>query len=399
MSPLRIGFINTGDAADPNYMSGAPSSILGAFERAGAEVIRLFPLKKEASVRAASAVGNLFARVADASGRFYDYSREPIYTRILAQALQSRLERTKVDALFTQRSACVSSLKTSLPVYTASDQPYPCLYEGYISKPAQRSVRVADIQSKDAIRVATRIFVPSQWAKERYGHYHPGSEQKVDVIPWGANLSNVPARADVDRLIAAKSSETRISLCFVGTDWKRKGGEDVLATAKLLAARGLDVRLTIIGVDLSRIDGLDLASLRPGIEIINMPYIDRAFADGEKQYLDVLREAHFMFVPSRYEAYGHVFCEAAAYGVPSVSRSVGGITEIIRDGSTGIALPAEATPVEFARRLESLFRDQASYARTATAARDDFEGRLSWDVFAQRVLDLIDRDCSERRRA
>ena len=380
-------------------MSGAPSSILGAFERAGCEVVRLFPLKKEASVRAASAVGNLFARIADASGRFYDYSREPIYTRVLAKALQSRLEKTTVDALFTQRSACVSSLRTSIPVYTASDQPYPCLYEGYISRPAQRSVRVADIQSRDAISVATRIFVPSEWARDRYKHYHPGSEEKVSVIPWGANLSKIPDRADVDRLIAAKCKEKRLNLCFVGTDWKRKGGEDVLTTAKLLAEKGIDVRLTIVGVDLRQIDGHDPASLPPGIEINNIPYIDRAFAEGEMQYADVLRTSHFMFVPSRYEAYGHVFCEAAAFGVPSVSRSVGGITEIIRDGSTGIALQAEATPVEFARRLESLFRDRAGYARTATAVRGDFENRLSWDVFAQKVLGLIAEDCTDRRQA
>ena len=293
----------------------------------------------------------------------------------------------------------MSSLRTSLPVYTASDQPYPCLYEGYVSRPAQRSVRVADIQSRAAISVATRIFVPSEWAKDRYKHYHPGSEAKVSVIPWGANLSKVPSRAEVNRLIGAKCEEKRLNLCFVGTDWNRKGGEDVLATAKLLAEKGIDVRLTIVGVDFRQIDGLDPASLPPGIEINNIPYIDRAFAEGEMQYVDVLRDAHFMFVPSRYEAYGHVFCEAAAFGVPSVSRLVGGITEIIRDGITGISLPAEATPVEFARRLESLFRDRAGYARTAAAAREDFESRLSWDVFAQRVLGLIARDCSDRRQA
>ena len=97
-------------------------------------------------------------------------------------------------------------------------------------------------------------------------------------------------------------------------------------------------------------------------------------------------------MPSRFEAFGFVFCEAAAYGVPPISRITGGVGEIIRDGVNGIGLPADASAADFAERIVALFRDHEAYARTANAARADFETRLNWDVFARNAIDRMNRD-------
>ena len=385
---LRIGFANVGDATDPNFMSGAPAFVLRAFERAGCQVVRLFPLGEEPGVKALARIGGLAQRAAAATGRYYDYVREPAYCRALAKAVEARLATTPVDVLFTQRNTCVSSLTTLLPIFSASDQPYPCLYEGYIDRPIRRSVAIADRQSRDAIRVASSILVPSAWARQRFGHYFPGSEAKVAVIPWGANLVDPPSRETVERLIEARAGEATVTLAYVGKDWRRKGGEVAVETAGRLAATGLKVRLVVVGAK------LDAAP--EGVSLETIPYLDRATAEGEGAYARLLGGAHFVFVPSRFEAYGHVFCEGAAYGAPPISRATGGVSEIIRDGVNGVALDKEATARDFADRIEALVRDRDRYRTMARAAREDFEQRLNWDVFAARTIELMRSARSDR---
>jgi glycosyltransferase involved in cell wall biosynthesis len=378
---LRIGFVNVGNATDPNFMSGAPAFVLRAFERAGCEVVRFFPLGEEPRVKTLAKVGGTVQKLVAATGRYYDYVREPGYCRALAQAVDARLAKTPVDVLFTQRNTCVSSLVTDVPVFTASDQPYPCLYEGYIERPTRHSVAIADRQSKDAIRVASRILVPSTWARERFAHYFPGSEAKVAVVPWGANLVDPPARETVDPLIEARAAEPTLTLAYVGKDWRRKDGATVVATAEQLARRGLKVRLVVVGARLE--------TPPAGVEVENIAYLDRTTAEGEAAYARLLGAAHFVFVPSRFEAYGHVFCEGAAYGAPPVSRITGGVGEIIRDGLNGVALGPDATAGDFADRIEELARDRAAYGAMARAARDDFEQRLNWDAFARQVVAMM----------
>ncbi|HRQ86246.1 MAG TPA: glycosyltransferase, partial [Flavobacteriales bacterium] len=42
-----------------------------------------------------------------------------------------------------------------------------------------------------------------------------------------------------------------------------------------------------------------------------------------------LRTADFLILPTRFEAYGIVFCEAAAYGLPALASRTGGVPTIV----------------------------------------------------------------------
>lgn len=99
--------------------------------------------------------------------------------------------------------------------------------------------------------------------------------------------------------------------------------------------------------------------------------------------------AHFLFLPSRAEAYGQAFCEAAAFGVPVIGSTAGGIPTIIRDGETGYVRPADTPATEFALLIQDALASPAHYARMAGAARDDYRERLNWDRFGERLNDTI----------
>ena len=90
-------------------------------------------------------------------------------------------------------------------------------------------------------------------------------------------------------------------------------------------------------------------------------------------------------LPTRAEAFGCVFCEASAYGVPSVAPAVGGVPTAVEDGVNGLLVPARPTPDEIADRVEGLLSDPGAYRALCRSARDRFERELNWDVAVGRV--------------
>jgi D-inositol-3-phosphate glycosyltransferase len=78
--------------------------------------------------------------------------------------------------------------------------------------------------------------------------------------------------------------------------------------------------------------------------------------------------ADICVVPSRTETFGLVALEAQALGTPVVASAVGGLTEIISDGETGI-LVADRHPQAFAEAIASLLDDAALRERMGEAAR------------------------------
>lgn len=85
--------------------------------------------------------------------------------------------------------------------------------------------------------------------------------------------------------------------------------------------------------------------------------------------------------PSRREGYGVVAREAMAHGRPVVATGVGGLSDAIVDGETGLLVPAgDITALEAA--LGRLLADAELCARLGAAARRRACERLSWRAYA-----------------
>ena len=81
--------------------------------------------------------------------------------------------------------------------------------------------------------------------------------------------------------------------------------------------------------------------------------------------------------PSRREGYGIVAREAMAYGRPVVATAVGGLTDAVEDGVTGLLVP----PRDAARlraAIERLLADPGLRRRRGQAARDMASHEFSW---------------------
>jgi glycosyltransferase involved in cell wall biosynthesis len=98
--------------------------------------------------------------------------------------------------------------------------------------------------------------------------------------------------------------------------------------------------------------------------------------------------AHFLFVPSRAEAFGMVFCEANAFGIPAIATATGGTCTIIRDGVNGYALPLSAGPPEYAKLIGAIAADELEYRRLAESSFAEFEERLNWKAWIGRYMEV-----------
>jgi glycosyltransferase involved in cell wall biosynthesis len=91
-----------------------------------------------------------------------------------------------------------------------------------------------------------------------------------------------------------------------------------------------------------------------------------------------LADADIFVLPSRSEAFPNAVLEAMASGLPIVSSGVGGILELIDDGTSGLLVPPGDARA-LADRLCRLMNDPAFASRLGNAARTEAHARYSFD--------------------
>ena len=162
-------------------------------------------------------------------------------------------------------------------------------------------------------------------------------------------------------------------LLFAGRLEPLKGADTLLgAVAQLCEQERFDDVVTlVIGEDSG--DGIAAGGERRRLEAVagdtGLGSRVRFLGAVEHEDLaDYYALADVCVVPSRTETFGLVALEAQALGTPVVASAVGGLTEIVADGETGI-LVADREPQAFAAAIASLLDDPALRERMGEAAR------------------------------
>ncbi|HAH20731.1 MAG: hypothetical protein A2Y00_07420 [Omnitrophica WOR_2 bacterium GWF2_43_52] len=84
---------------------------------------------------------------------------------------------------------------------------------------------------------------------------------------------------------------------------------------------------------------------------------------------ELLQIIDIVALPSLNEAVGRILLEAGSCGIPVIASCVGGIPEVVKDGVTGILVPAR-NPVALANAIAGLLSDKEKRTRMGNAARD-----------------------------
>ena len=269
---------------------------------------------------------------------------------------------------------------TKRPIIYVSDGTFRCIARIY---PAVRAFPTwlkvqGDNNERRTLSKARFVIYPSRWARDSAETDYRTPIDKIFELPFGPNIpEDVIERFYVPKELTKASI---LNLLFVSADWKRKNGDMVLDICRELKASGLMVRLIAVG--------------STPAAIMNCGFVeDRGFLDkSDPQQLAVLceayRDAHFLILPTVADAYGVVFSEAAAFGVPSVSYDVGGVGSAIVHGHTGLLLPLGASAAPFAKELVACFRDRERYQEMSRNCRTRYLTECSWGRWAELIAHL-----------
>ena len=198
------------------------------------------------------------------------------------------------------------------------------------------------------------------------------------AVPFGANLEHPPSRETV----LARKRSGRCRLLFLGVDWQRKGGEIAFETLMKLEERGVQAELIVVGCTPPQ--GFSHERLKV------IPYLNKRDEKQRQELEDLFQTSDFLFLPTRSECYGMVFCEASAYGLPVISTDTGGVSGAVRDGENGFLLPPSAGGAEYAELIARVYGDEAGYAELVGSSRAAFEASLNWDSWGRTVKKLMD---------
>jgi glycosyltransferase involved in cell wall biosynthesis len=233
-----------------------------------------------------------------------------------------------------------------------------------------------------AARNVSLALYASDWAARSAREAYALSAEKVAVVPFGANLDPLPSAREVDAAIAARPRDV-CRLLWIGVEWERKRGAMAIEIAQRIADAGTPVELVMVGCRPP--DGCQLPAW-----VSVEGFVSKSTAEGRARLAELFTRSHFFVMPSLAEAYGLVYCEAAAFGVPSVATRTGGVPSIVVDGETGILEEPGADAERYAARILPLIRSRTEYEAMAYAACARSETRLNWDVAGRDVMARIE---------
>jgi glycosyltransferase involved in cell wall biosynthesis len=108
-----------------------------------------------------------------------------------------------------------------------------------------------------------------------------------------------------------------------------------------------------------------------------------------------LQEHHLMVMPSLTEAFGVAALEASACGRPVIASNVGGVPEVVLDGTTGILVPPK-DPHKLAEAIINLAQDARAREKMGKAGYEFVKQRYSWERSLDMMGDLYERLINEK---
>jgi glycosyltransferase involved in cell wall biosynthesis len=292
-----------------------------------------------------------------------------------AQIASERLARGSFDLVVALSGAMeLAFLQTGIPTVLIEDANFALLrdYHPHFSSLLKSSAYQLDTLQAKGISKANLIVYSTQWAAQSAIDHYAANERKIRVIPFGANLEHVPSRECV---LARKKNADCCRLLFVGVDWEKKGAPIALETLVALEKLGVSTKLTVCGCTPPK------KIYHPNMEVI--PFLNKN-DDYQRKKLEMLYlQSDFFILPTRNECFGIVFCEASAFGLPSLGTQTGGVSEVILDGVNGFTLPRDARGDAYAEVIAKLYYDTPAYNHLVQTSRDRFEMQLNWDTWGQ----------------
>lgn len=227
---------------------------------------------------------------------------------------------------------------------------------------------------QNASAVFTRSENVTRDVIERYG----ADPERVVCVYAGANTEDGLANA---RSLPERNPDDKIIL-FVGKDWERKGGPDLVKAFEIVAARHKQAKLVLIGCQpegLPEHDGIEVLGRLPN-----------------EKLAEHYARANVFCMPTLREPFGIVFIEAMSFGLPLVGADIGAIPDFIIPGRNGYLVPP-GDPPRIADALLKLLDNPELCSTFGARSQELAKERYNWPAVVGRMAERIEREIARSR--
>jgi colanic acid/amylovoran biosynthesis glycosyltransferase len=198
----------------------------------------------------------------------------------------------------------------------------------------------------------------------------PADAGELFVLPFGIDHQGLIG----DKQVIIEKIEQRqnepVVIVNVGRLVWQKGQATLIEAARILKGKGLNFRLEIIGE--GELRG-EIEALIASHELNHCVVMRGALPRSE--VLDAMKDADIFAFSSLSEGFGIVLLEAMLCGLAVVAPNITGVSEIIKDGETGIIYPSQTGSV-LASSLEQLIINKTLRQSYQLSALDDVCARF-----------------------
>ncbi len=212
---------------------------------------------------------------------------------------------------------------------------------------------------------ASHLFTMGAAAARSLVTFYGIPEERVSIVGGGANFDILPTLSTQPR---------KPVILFVGNDYRRKGGDTLIAAFRRVRQQLPAARLLLVGTP--------VAVDEPGIQVLGR-------IKDRQHIAQLYAQASVFCLPSHFEPFSLALIEAMAYGLPCVGTTVGGTPEVVVDGQTGL-LVAPGDDTALAAALLRLLENPGYAAQLGHAGRQRVERHLNWDKVVDRMAIVLD---------
>lgn len=308
--------------------------------------------------------------------------------------LARQIKNTKPDVVHAHLEMAMTM---AIPAAALSGTPAVCTFH-HVHRPLRGR---ALGRERLAVEVATRsdaaIFVSQASLKSFADRYRPGKQVPASwkVVHNGVDLDYF---APLDATGAAGVLPADLSLgggpvvTVLAALRDFKGIIHAIEAWPIVAARFPDARLLLVG------SGSEEQSLRSKVNelaISSSVY----FAGMRSDIPEILRASEVVLLPSIYgENLPTVLMEASGTARPVVASDVGGISDIVADGVTGLLVPP-GNSTAIARAVNMLLGDPALGSKLGAAGRRRMERLFDARLWARSLRSVYEESIASKRRS
>lgn len=188
---------------------------------------------------------------------------------------------------------------------------------------------------------------------------------------FASPVRHAPGKREAER-------ETEFRVLFLSRVERTKGVYEALEAVAILRAMRPHVTLTIAG------NGHELAGLKAYVEAHRLAWVRFAGHVAGQAKEAVFAQADVYLLPTYGEGMPNSVLEAMGYGLPIVTRPVGGLCDFFEEGRMGMAIDS-LDPREFAEALRTLVDDPVRRAQIGQYNREYARRRFRASEVAARL--------------